>query len=97
MNPILLGFGVATGVFIAIYAVWFIVSVIVTFYFFCRIPIRNRLLFLLNILFLAFIVGTVCAGVFSPFYWNGGIFMFFLALFNMYVYVLLYFNWPTQG
>lgn len=23
--------------------------------------------------------------------------MFFLALFNMYVYVLLYFNWPTQG
>jgi hypothetical protein len=41
-------------------------------------------------------VGTVAAGVYSPFYYNGQIFMFFIALFNIYVWSLIYLNWPAE-
>jgi hypothetical protein len=41
-------------------------------------------------------VGTLAVGVYSPFYSNGQIFMFFIALFNIYVWSLIYLNWPTE-
>jgi hypothetical protein len=41
-------------------------------------------------------IGTLIVGVYSPFYSNGGIFMFFIALFNIYIYSLIYLNWPSD-
>jgi len=93
---LLIGFMASTAMFVAIYLIWFLVSMIVTFYHFCRVPLRNRLMTLANIAFLFICVGTVFAGVYSPYYWNGGIFMFFQALFNLYIFVILFLNWPTD-
>lgn len=52
-------------------------------------------MFLFSLMMLLICIGTLVVGVYSPFYSNGGIFMFFIALFNIYIYALVYLNWPT--
>jgi hypothetical protein len=37
---------------------------------------------------------TLVFGVYSPVYGNGQAFLFFLAMFNLYIWALLYLNWP---
>ena len=41
-------------------------------------------------------VATLIMGVYSPFYKDGGVFMFFIGLFNIYVYALAFLHWPTS-
>lgn len=57
---------------------------------------RNRIMFLLSIFMLLVCIGTVMAGVYSPFFANGSVFMFFIALFNVYIYILIYLNSPVE-
>ena len=40
------------------------------------------------------LVCTVLGGVYSPLYANGSILVFFIALCNLYVWSLIYLNWP---
>ena len=96
LPPVLIGFLVLTGLFLIVYLVWFIVTMIMTFVFFCQLNRRSRLLFLYSLLMLLICIGTLIFGVYSPFYSNGQIFMFFIALFNIYVWSLVYLNWPTE-
>lgn len=53
-------------------------------------------MFILSILMLGVCIGTVVLGVYSPFYSEGGVFVFFIALFNIYIYSLVYLNWPSE-
>jgi hypothetical protein len=39
---------------------------------------------------------TVGFGVYSPLYANGGLLVFFIALCNVYVWSLIYLNWPVD-
>ena len=40
------------------------------------------------------LVCTVLSGVYSPLFANGSILVFFIALCNLYVWSLIYLNWP---
>src|SRR5688572_26512752 len=90
-----IGLLVSTAIFICIYLVWFVITILMTLIYFFRIPIRSRIMFLFSIMMLLICIGTLIVGVYSPFYSNGGIFMFFIALFNIYIFALAYLNWPT--
>lgn len=85
-----------TAVLFCIYLLWFGIQLIRTVILFCQITIRSRIMFLMSILMLLILVGSVIVGVFSPFYANGGLLMFFIALFNIYVMSLVYLNWPKE-
>ena len=67
-----------------------------TIIFFCKISGRSRAMFLLSIFMVLICVVTLIVGVYSPFYKDGGVFMFFIGLFNIYVYVLVFLHWPTS-
>ncbi len=41
-------------------------------------------------------VATIGVGIYSPFFANGGAFVFFLSLYNVYMWILVYLNWPTD-
>jgi hypothetical protein len=85
-----------TALFIFIYLICFLYTLFFTLCNFCSIPMRSRILFLYALFMLCVCVSTLIVGVYSPYYSNGGIFMFFLALFNVYVYSLIYLNWPKD-
>lgn len=53
-------------------------------------------MFLLSIAMMLICVATVMVGVYSPFYSNGGVFMFFLALINLYIFDLVFLSWPSS-
>jgi hypothetical protein len=42
------------------------------------------------------LICTVLVGVYSPLYSNGSILVFFIALCNLYVWSLIYLNWPVE-
>lgn len=93
--PIYIGLLTTTAIFLCVYLSWFVITILLTMIYFCRIPIRSRIMFVFSLIMLAICIGTLIVGVYSPFYSNGGIFMFFIALFNIYICALVYLNWPT--
>jgi Wnt-binding factor required for Wnt secretion len=85
-----------TALFICIYLLCFLYTLFFTICNFCHIPWRSRILFMYSIFMLCICISTLFVGVYSPYYSNGGIFLFFFALFNLYVYSLIYLNWPSD-
>ena len=96
MPPILTGFLVSTGLFLLTYLVWFAITVIMSVVYFCQLTKRSKIMFLMSIAMLMICIATLLVGVYSPFYSNGQIFIFFQAFFNLYVWTLIYLNWPTE-
>mmetsp|Transcript_16463 Transcript_16463/g.15786 ORF Transcript_16463/g.15786 Transcript_16463/m.15786 type:complete len:144 (+) Transcript_16463:777-1208(+) len=85
-----------TGLLVGIYLLLFAYTICFTLCNFCQIAFRSRILFLYSIFMLIVCISTFMVGVYSPYYYNGGIFLFFFALFNLYVYSLVYLNWPLD-
>jgi len=91
----LLGLIIVTALFLFVYLIWFFITFCITCIYFKDLPFRSRILYLYSLAMLFVCVGTVIFGVYSPFYQSGGIFLFFIALFNLYVWSLVYLNWPV--
>jgi len=91
----LLGLIIVTALFLVVYLVWFFITFCITCIYFKDLPFRSRILYFYSLAMLFVCVGTVIFGVYSPFYQSGGIFLFFIALFNLYVWTLVYLNWPV--
>ena len=85
---------IVTAILLAIYLVFFAVTLFRNFLYICQLTPRSRGLFLFSIAMLFTCIGTVIFGVYSPLYSNGHLFIFFIALCNIYVWALLYLNWP---
>ena len=45
---------------------------------------------------LTFAIATVYEGAFTSMYSNGGAFMTFLFIFNLYIFMLVYLHWPVE-
>jgi len=86
---------VTTAVLLAAYCVLFLVTLVRNFWYLCRSSPSQRALYLFSLCMMLVAVLTVCFGVYSPLYANGHIFVFFIALSNMYVWALVYLNWPV--
>lgn len=93
---LVLGLVITTAILMGIYLVWFAINIFMTIIFFCRISARSRVMFLLSIFMVLICVATLILGVYSPFYKDGGVFMFFIGVFNIYVYSLIFLTWPTS-
>lgn len=85
-----------TIIFSVVYLVWLLITIFCNICHYFHLPWRAKIMFLLSLIMLGMCLGTLTAGVYSPYYGNGGVFVFFLALFNIYVFTLVYLNWPQQ-
>ena len=86
---------VITAVLLAAYCVLFLVTLVRNFWYLCRSSPSQRALYLFSLCMVLVVVLTVCFGVYSPLYANGHIFVFFIGLCNLYVWALIYLNWPV--
>lgn len=84
-----------TGVLLGLYGLFYIFTLVQNFIYIRKLFPRSRALFLFNFCMLLIAVATICFGVYSPLYSNGHVFVFFLSLCNLYVWALLYLNWPV--
>ncbi len=87
---------VTTAVLLAAYCILFLVTLVRNFWYLCRSSPRQRALYLFSLAMVIVAVLTVCFGVYSPLYANGHIFVFFIGLCNLYVWALIYLNWPVM-
>jgi len=90
----LMGLVIFTGLLLAAYLAFFLFTFVRNVVFICQLTPRARGLFLFSTAMLFMTLGTVAFGVFSPVYSNGHAAVFFQALFNAYVWALIYLNWP---
>lgn len=65
------------------------------YFIFTSVTPRSRGLFLLSLAMMITCLATLVFGVYSPFYTNGHLSVFFIALCNIYVWALIYLNWPA--
>lgn len=86
-----------TGILLGLYCIFYLVNLVRNFIYIRRLFPPSRALFLFNFCMLLVAVATLCFGVYSPLYSNGHLFVFFLALCNLYVWALLYLNWPVAS
>ena len=86
---------VTTAVLLAAYCVLFLVTLVRNFWYLCQSSPSQRALYLFSLCMVIVAVLTVCFGVYSPLYANGHIFVFFIGLCNLYVWALIYLNWPV--
>jgi hypothetical protein len=91
----LLSLIIIVAIFLLIYLIFFGVTLIRNFYFFFQLTPRARGLFLFSVGMLLIMIMTLIFGVYSPLYSNGHLFVFFNALCNIYVWALIYLNWPV--
>lgn len=87
----------STAFFLGVYLIWFVITVLMTCIYIRQIPFRSRIMFIYSIMMLMICLGTIIFGVYSPLYSNGGIILFFIAIFNIYVWSLVYLNWPSKS
>jgi hypothetical protein len=90
----LMGLVIFTGLLLAAYLGFFLFTFIRNVVFICQLTPRARGLFFFSNAMLFMSLGTVAFGVYSPVYSNGHAAVFFQALFNAYVWALIYLNWP---
>ncbi len=96
ISGFLIAFIVITTLFLFVYLVFYLVNLVRNC---CRIrelDLKDKFMFILSIVMLILCISTIGVGIYSPFYANGGAFVFFVGLFNIYVWVLVYLNWPTS-
>lgn len=85
-----------TGVLLLLYLLLFVITLVRNIYFiFTSVTPRSRGLFLLSLAMMITCLATLVFGVYSPFYTNGHLSVFFIALCNIYVWALIYLNWPA--
>ena len=95
ISGFLIAFIVITALFLFVYLVFYSINLVRNC---CRIrelELKDKFMFILSIVMLILCISTIGVGIYSPFYANGGAFVFFVGLFNIYVWVLVYLNWPT--
>lgn len=85
-----------SAVFGAIYLIWYVILLFMHLLYIRKLPIRSRWLLFYSLIMVIMCVCTFVFGVYSPYYYNGGLFVFFMGAFNIYVWSLLYLNWPTN-
>lgn len=85
-----------TAVFCAVYLIWFVITIFVNLFYIRKMPSRSKYLFLYSIFMLLICIASVIFGVYSPYYTNGGLILFFIGIFNVYVWSLIYLNWPAE-
>jgi Wnt-binding factor required for Wnt secretion len=91
-----LAFFIITIALLALYFIFFTVTLFRNLYFMCTsVTPRSKALFLLSLAMMVTILATMVFGVYSPVYSNGHLFTFFLGLCNVYVWALVYLNWPA--
>ena len=86
----------ATGIFIVLYFIAYVALMFYSLAQFKGLSFHNKSMFIVNTLMMIFCIITVSVGVYSRYFMNGGAFMFFFALFNLYVYVVMYLNMPAD-
>ena len=87
---------ILTCILVVIYILWLTYVIIITFWFFCRMPVASRVMFSINILLIITAIATLIAGVYSYSFSNGGMFLFFNSLFNIYCIIVVFLNWPYK-
>ena len=93
-GPAIVGLTITVAIFLAIYLIYFLVTLVRNFAFFCSLTISGRWLFVFSLCMQIILIFTMAFGVYSPLYANGSILVFFIALCNLYVWSLIYLNWP---
>lgn len=92
----LLPLEIIVGIFMAVYLIFYVVTFIRNLIYLCGMTVRSRWLFLFSQCMQIILIFTVLFGVYSPLYANGGLLVFFIALCNLYVWSLIYLNWPVD-
>lgn len=92
----LLPLEIIVGIFMALYLIFYLVTFIRNLVYLCGMTVRSRWLFLFSQCMQIILIFTVLFGVYSPLYANGGLLVFFIALCNLYVWSLMYLNWPVD-
>jgi Wnt-binding factor required for Wnt secretion len=95
-GPSLMVFIIINGILLGLYLLFYLFTLIRNFVYFCSLTPRARYLFLFSQSMLLVMIFTFAFGVYSPLYSNGSIFVFFNALCNLYVWALIYLNWPMN-
>ena len=95
ISGFLIAFIVISALFLVVYLVFFGVNFVRNCCRIRQLELREKAMFILTILMMIFCVSTIGVGIYSPFYANGGASVFFIGLFNIYVWVLVYLHWPT--
>jgi hypothetical protein len=89
-------FVVLTGLLVAIYLLWFIISMMMAFFSICSMMPRLRGLFAIHCVVLVISIAMIFAGAFANFYYDGGVFMFFLTFYNAYIMYLMILSTPSR-
>ena len=92
----LLPLEIIVGIFMALYLIFYLVTFIRNIVYLCGMTVRSRWLFVFSQCMQIILIFTVLFGVYSPLYANGGLLVFFIALCNLYVWSLIYLNWPVE-
>jgi len=92
----LLPLEIIVGIFMTLYLIFYLVTFVRNFFYLCGMTVRSRWLFLFSQCMQIILIFTVLFGVYSPLYANGGLLVFFIALCNLYVWSLIYLNWPVD-
>jgi hypothetical protein len=92
----LLPLEIIVGIFMALYLIFYVVTFVRNIVYLCGMTVRSRWLFLFSQCMQIILIFTVLFGVYSPLYANGGLLVFFIALCNLYVWSLIYLNWPVE-
>jgi len=82
-------------IFLCLYMVWYLFIVLFLVIKCCKIPLRQKISFVLQLLLLCVWIGTIFEGTFTTMYSNGSTFVVFLFTFNLYVFMLAYLHWPV--
>lgn len=85
-----------TGIFVAIYALVYVAMLFAVLVKCGKIPMRQRVTCIINLILLGITIGTLFGGTFTSLYNSGGSFVFFLFIYNLYIIVLLYLHWPIE-
>jgi hypothetical protein len=92
----LLPLEIIVGIFMALYLIFYLFTFVRNVVYLCGMTVRSRWLFLFSQCMQIILIFTVLFGVYSPLYANGGLLVFFIALCNLYVWSLIYLNWPVD-
>jgi hypothetical protein len=85
--------GLLFGIYIAIFLFTFVRNLV----YIKQLSPKERSIFIFSAIMVFVCIGTVLFGVYSPMYTNGHGAVFFIGLFNLYVWALIYINWPMDS
>jgi cytochrome bd-type quinol oxidase subunit 2 len=88
------GVVIFVSVVLITYWITFLVAIYANLSHIRKSETSTRVVFGSSLVMQLILVGTVCGGVYSQHYANGGAQLFCVGLVNLYIYTLAFLNWP---